>query len=70
MRERRTLKNKLWEARLYAARISFSVFVLLILTGVLIWRYYDLQITRHQEFTTAADRNRIHVRAVAPASDL
>ena len=70
MRERRTLKNKLWEARLYAARISFSVFVLLILTGVLIWRYYDLQITRHQEFTTAADRNRIHVRAVAPARGL
>ncbi|HCO61763.1 MAG TPA: penicillin-binding protein 2 [Porticoccaceae bacterium] len=70
MREERALKNKLWEARLYAVRISFSLMVLLILTGVLVWRYYDLQISRHQEFTTVADRNRIHVRAVAPARGL
>jgi penicillin-binding protein 2 len=70
MREDRVLKNTHWEARLYAVRISVAVLVLLIMMGALVWRYYDLQISRHDEFTTMANNNRIHVRAVAPARGL
>lgn len=70
MREDRAIKNTRWEARLYAMRISFSVAVLLVMMGALTWRYYDLQINRHDEFTTLAENNRIHVRAVAPPRGL
>ncbi len=70
MREDRVLKNTYWEARLYAVRISVAVLALLIMMGALVWRYYDLQISRHDEFATMAANNRIHVRAVAPARGL
>ncbi len=65
-----TLKNPQWETRLYVARASFTLLVVLLLLGVLLWRYHDLQINRHQDFATLADNNRIHVRALPPARGL
>ncbi|MBQ0719773.1 MAG: penicillin-binding protein 2 [Gammaproteobacteria bacterium] len=65
-----TLKNPQWESRLYAARASFTLLVVVLLLGVLLWRYHDLQINRHQDFATLADNNRIHVRALPPARGL
>ncbi|RLA47113.1 MAG: penicillin-binding protein 2 [Gammaproteobacteria bacterium] len=70
MRDYRTLKNTHWEARLYAVRIGVAVLAVLIMLGGLVWRYYDLQINRHQDFVTQADNNRIHVRAIPPARGL
>ncbi len=70
MRDDRTLSNPHREQRLYAARIGFATLIVLTMMGVLVWRYYDLQITRHQDFATLADNNRIHVRAIAPARGL
>ena len=65
-----TLKNPQWESRIYIARASFTLLVVLFLLGVLFWRYHDLQINRHQDFATLADNNRIHVRALPPARGL
>ena len=65
-----TLKNPQWESRLYTARASFTLLVVLLMLGVLLWRYHDLQINRHQDFATLADNNRIHVRALPPARGL
>jgi len=65
-----TLKNPQWESRLYVARASFTLLVVLLLLGILLWRYHDLQINRHQDFATLADNNRIHVRALPPARGL
>ncbi len=65
-----TLKNPQWESRIYIARASFILLVVLLLLGVLLWRYHDLQINRHQDFATLADNNRIHVRALPPARGL
>ncbi len=70
MREDRALKNIHWEARLYAVRISFAVLILLLMLSALILRYYDLQISRHGDFATLADNNRIQIRAVPPARGL
>ena len=65
-----TLKNPQWESRLYVARASFTLLVVLLMLGVLLWRYHDLQINRHQDFATLADNNRIHIRALPPARGL
>lgn len=65
-----TLKNPQWESRLYTARASFTLLVLFLMLGVLLWRYHDLQINRHQDFATLADNNRILVRALPPARGL
>jgi len=65
-----TLKNPQWESRIYIARASFTLLVVLFLLGILFWRYHDLQINRHQDFATLADNNRIHVRALPPARGL
>jgi len=65
-----TLKNPQWESRLYVARASFTLLMVFLLLGVLLWRYHDLQINRHQDFATLAENNRIHVRALPPARGL
>lgn len=70
MNEDRALKNPLLEWRLYVGRISFAAAVVLILAGVIVWRYFNLQVTRHEDFATQADNNRIQLRAVAPARGL
>ncbi|MBL4782935.1 MAG: penicillin-binding protein 2 [Porticoccaceae bacterium] len=65
-----TLKNPQWESRLYVARASFMLLVVALMLSILLWRYHDLQINRHQDFATLADNNRIHVRALPPARGL
>lgn len=70
MADNNTFKNWQWEARLFLVRAIFALTAVLLLLGVLLWRYYDLQVTRHQDFATLADNNRIHVRALPPARGL
>lgn len=70
MADFRTLKNPQLESRIYVARASFTLLVVLLMLGILLWRYHDLQINRHQDFATQADNNRIHVRALPPARGL
>ena len=48
-------------SRLVAAFLGISV-----LLTVLIYRFYSLQITQHDDFLTQSDRNRIRVEAIPP----
>ena len=53
-----------WEinrSRLIAALIGIST-----LLAVLVYRYYSLQITQHDDFLTQSDRNRIRVEVIPP----
>ena len=70
MPDHRTLKNPQWEYRLFFGRVVFAAFFVMVVLSVLVWRYHDLQINRHEDFVTMADNNRIHVRALAPARGL
>jgi penicillin-binding protein 2 len=70
MRERLALKNPHLEARIFAMRISVASLVLLLMMAGIVWRYYHLQISRHEDFATQADNNRIHMRPVAPTRGL
>ena len=48
-------------SRLIAALIGIST-----LLAVLVYRYYSLQITQHDNFLTQSDRNRIRVEVIPP----
>jgi penicillin-binding protein 2 len=58
------------ERRLIQRRLGVSFGVVAVLLGILIYRYYDLQIIQHQDFVTRSDRNRIQVQPVAPTRGL
>ena len=58
------------EHLLFAGRLVFALLAMVVLLAVLVWRYFDLQVLRHEDFVTRADRNRIHVRAIPPPRGL
>jgi penicillin-binding protein 2 len=66
----RFLRNHRNEHLLFVGRLGFAAVVTAALVGVLVWRYFDLQVSRHGDFVTLAERNRIHVRAIPPPRGL
>lgn len=58
------------ERRVFTGRLFITCFVATILTTVVLFRYFDLQIKRHQDFATHSDNNRVHVRPAAPSRGL
>ncbi len=40
------------------------------MAGVLLWRYYHLQVIRHEGLVTLSDRNRVLVEPVPPTRGL
>ncbi|MBK6960591.1 MAG: penicillin-binding protein 2 [Gammaproteobacteria bacterium] len=66
----RFLRNHRNEHLLFVGRLGFATAVMALMVGALVWRYFDLQISRHGDFVTLAERNRIHVRAIPPPRGL
>ena len=56
--------------KLFVKRVVISGIFVLILLSLIMARYYDLQVTRHQDFVTQSDNNRVHVRPVSPTRGL
>lgn len=54
------------ERRIFARRLIFSMFIMLVMGLTLITRYVDLQVNQFQNFATDSDNNRVHVRPAAP----
>ncbi len=54
------------EARVFQRRVLLSLLGVIVLLGLLLYRFYDLQIINHQDYATQSDRNRIQVRPVPP----
>ncbi len=48
-------------------RMRICLVMVVVLTIVLLARYYQLQIVSHEHFTTQSDANRIHAMAIPPA---
>lgn len=51
---------------MFARRVFFALLLVITLFGVLIYRFYDLQVVHHENYSTMSDRNRIQVRPIAP----
>ena len=56
--------------KLFVKRILVSSIFAMVLITLILARYHDLQITRHQDFVTQSDNNRVHVRPVSPTRGL
>ena len=68
--ERLHFKDHRVEARMFGARAIGGFVAVLLLFGLLIYRFYDLQIVQHQHYVTRAESNRIQVQAVPPTRGL
>jgi len=58
------------EQKIFVLRVMMAAVVLLFLTSIVLYRYFDLQITQHLDYATNSNKNRIHVRSVAPTRGL
>ncbi len=48
------------------SRLIVAVVAIIVVLGVLVYRYYSLQIVQHDDFMTQSDRNRIRVEVIPP----
>jgi penicillin-binding protein 2 len=58
------------EQRVFSMRVILSLCIVLGLTSIVLFRYFDLQINRHLDYVTNSNKNRIHIRSVAPTRGL
>ncbi len=54
------------ERRIFARRLIFSTFSMILMGLVIISRYFDLQVNQFQDYATDSDNNRVHVRPAPP----
>lgn len=58
------------EQKIFAMRLAVAAILVLVLAASMLFRYFDLQIVRHQDYITNSNNNRIHIRAVPPPRGL
>ena len=64
------LKDSRREARIYSARTVLAIAVVLTLLGVILARYFSLQITEYETYSTQSDRNRVQLQPLPPKRGL
>ncbi|OTG66699.1 penicillin-binding protein 2 [Acinetobacter silvestris] len=67
MKQQFPLKNVQQEKRIFRSRVFFAIGIVSFFLILLVVRYAYLQIVHHQEFSEAADKNRIRLQPIAPA---
>lgn len=66
MFENQQFKDHQKEAKLFKGRLVVMVLIMLMLFGLLIYRYYSLQVVNYLEYATQSEHNRVHVEPIAP----
>lgn len=64
------LKDSESERRIFTVRVILATVVVLALIGVLLARYYTLQIVDYETYRTISESNRVHLQHVAPKRGL
>jgi penicillin-binding protein 2 len=70
MAERLTLKDPYHEVRIFTARMLVAGLVVVICFGVLLYRYFDLQINQYEKYRTESERNRVQLQPIPPKRGL
>ncbi len=68
--EHRQIKDHRSENQLFGSRILISFLFVIILFGILVFRFYELQVVQYQAYVTKADSNRIQVQPIPPTRGL
>ena len=58
------------ENLIFIRRILIAALVVMVMAIALLWRYYQLQVVRYEDFKTRSDSNRLLVRPVPPPRGL
>lgn len=58
------------EHRVFSVRLMVAGIFVSALTSIILFRYFDLQVTQHQDYIANSDNNRIHIRPIAPPRGL
>lgn len=64
------LKDQHREARTFSARTVAAIAIVMGLLGIIVVRYYGLQITEHEIYQTQSDRNRVQLQPLPPKRGL
>lgn len=64
------IKNSYAERELFVGRLIVAVAVVLLLTGLLAYRYFSLQILQFEDYRVQSDRNRVHLQPIPPTRGL
>jgi penicillin-binding protein 2 len=64
------LKDQSFEARIFRARTSLALLLVVSLLSLLLVRYFSLQITQHSIYQTESDRNRLQLQPLPPKRGL
>lgn len=64
------LKDPQLEARIYSARSVAAILIVTSLLGVILARYYDLQIASYETYRTQSERNRVQLQPLPPKRGL
>lgn len=63
-------KDTAAERRLFQRRTLVMLCLVILMFGILLGRFYQLQVLDHETYTTISDRNRVQVRSVPPTRGL
>ncbi|MDP4650719.1 MAG: hypothetical protein NWS56_03080 [Haliea sp.] len=64
------LKDPGGDSRIFIARTLFSALLVLALMGMILARYYDLQINDYEIYRTQSERNRVQLQSLPPKRGL
>ena len=64
------LKDPQLESRVYGTRTIIAVGLVMILLGVILMRYYTLQVTEYEIYRTQSERNRVQLQPLPPRRGL
>ncbi|GAB2197949.1 penicillin-binding protein 2 [Sessilibacter sp. MAH4] len=70
MSEQQTLKDHFREARIFRNRLFVIALFMIVLLSILVVRFYSLQVVHYNDYVTQSERNRVHVRPLAPTRGL
>ena len=64
------IKNTHDEREIFVGRMLVAVIAMLLMRGLLVYRYFDLQILQYENYRVQSDRNRVHLQSIGPTRGL
>lgn len=64
------IKNTHDEREIFVGRMLVAVIAMLLMCGLLVYRYFNLQILQYESYRVQSDRNRVHLQSIGPTRGL
>ena len=70
MRAPEQFRDRWKEQRLFNSRLAMAAMLVVALSGVLVWRLFQIQVSHHEVFAELAQGNRVRIEPLAPTRGL